>query len=386
MRKMRKKVMMLVLLSGLLLCSCGDSEKEEERTPQVRQKEERTEYLEQAVEGNEMEGMKSGMVNGVLVPNSVEKSRTPYQIVFERNSSPYLRKLKEDGSTEKLHSWAKNWKKKFKKKYLEVYSAEMLANEKLYLTVDEYSMDPGKYYDNEDKYKDLFYTTHRYLLGIDCESGEIREIPTPQDTYKERYKGRDMGDLNEKEVAPYDIRFFPDGNFLLTESATKFTIYNGITAEKMNDLDLSNEEANNQFLYALGDGFVALGVWDEATGKFRLHMYDEMTGTEDSCVEMDDMEIKTTEDGDEVACYAVAARENTIILVSNQCIYQMDYGDEKLEKVVDAKENNMFYLTDDDYFYEGASIGPEDDYYIFFMDESGEEKLCHYTKKGAKKK
>lgn len=382
---MRKKVMMLVLLSGLLLCSCGDSEKEQKGTPQVRQKEEKTEYLEQAVDSNEMEGMKSGLVSGVVVAsNGGQESPTPYH-VYVKNSIPYLLKYKEDGSTEKIHSWAKNWKKKFQKKHLELYDAKMLANEKLYLVVEEYSMDPGKFYDNREKYKDLFYTTHRYLLCIDCESGEIREIPTPQDTYKERYKSQVKEEVNEKEVAWYDIQFFPDGNFLLTDYNTIFTIYNGATGGKMTDLELNNK-AQNQIAYALGDGFVAFGVWDKTAGKILLHIYDEMTGTEESCVEMDNIETKTTENGDEVACFAITACENTIALVCNQCIYQMDYGDEKFEKVVDAKENNMFYLTDDDYFYGSVSIGSEEDYYILFVDDSGEEKLCHYTKKGAEKK
>lgn len=370
--------MIAVLLTGLLLCGCGGDTSEDVQPPPRENTDEKDQqiYVEQSVK------------EGTDEDDPIEQTVWQYgeiQMYQTEKGMPYIVKNEKDGSVmQETCSWKKNWEKKFKKKFISIWSWQKINDKTYYVVADEYSMDPAKVRDDREENLKDFYVVHRYLLRLDYETGEIQEIPTPQQTSKEYYKelGRSMpADENEKEIFYYyHIQVLPNGNFLLL-SFGKPVICDGVTGEKLVDLDLNRGEDVGLYT-AVGDGFIAAMTEDAATHKCELHLFDSGTGTEQYNIPLDFQEKQIDEETSYVN-FAMGASGDSIYFVYDKCIYKMDYGDEQLEKVLDADENKMFYLPDEEYEYESICMGEEDDYFVRMVKEYN-DRICHYFKKGIK--
>lgn len=248
------------------------------------------------------------------------------QMYQTEKGMPYIVKNEKDGSVvQEACLWEKNWEKKFKKKFIRIWTWQKINDKTYYVVANEYSMDPAKVRDDREENLKDFYVVHRYLLRLDYETGE-----------------------------------------------------------KLVDLDLNRGE--NVGLYtAVGDGFIAAMTEDAAAHKCELHLFDSGTGTEQYNIPLDFQEKQINEEVSYVN-FAMGASGDSIYFVYDKCIYKMDYGDEQLEKVLDADENRMFYLPDEEYEYESICMGEEDDYFVRMMKESENyhDRICHYFKKGIK--
>lgn len=368
-------------MAGLLLCGCGGGKSEDVQTPSGTNQEEKEQqtYVEQSVkEGSDED-------------DPIEQSVWQYgetEMYQTEDGMPYVVKNEKDGSVvQDACSWEKNWEKKFKKKFIIVSNWQKWNDKIYYVVADEYSMDPKKVREDWKKYLDDFYEVHHYLLRLDYETGEIQEIPTPQQTNKEYYKelGRSVPtDVNPKEVVYYDIKVLPNGNFLLS-SFGKPIICDGVTGEKLVDIDLNRGEDVGIYT-AVGDGFVAAVTEDAAAHKCELHLFDSGTGAEQYTIPLD-FEEKQIDENTSYVNFALGASEDSILILYDKCIYKMDYGDEQLEKVLDADENKMFYLPDEEYQYMSICMGEEGDFFVRMMKESENyhDRICHYFKKGTEK-
>lgn len=381
MKRMRIGYLAAVLLAVFVLGGCGGGKEEEVHTPsRTDQSEEEEKYVEQSVKGGEYGS------EGELLEQSVWQYGETVMYEREEDGLPYVVKNKEDGSIEQeTCSWEENWEKKFKKKYVKTMSWQKLDDKTFYVYAIEYSMPPKKAYGDWEKYKSEFYAVHAYLLRLDAESGEIQEIPVPQKTNKEYYKelGKPVP-AEENESMIYDIQIMPNGNFLLL-TMEETMICDGVTGEKLCDLDLKRGE-NTGIYTAVGDGFVAVVTEDSQTHKCELHVFDSETGTEQHSIPLD-FEEKRFDGETSYANFALGASADSVLIVYDKCIYKVDYGEEELKKVLDADENRMFYLTDEEYLYEAICMGEKDDYFVKMMKESENynSRICHYFKKGTEK-
>lgn len=382
MKKIGTRCFAMILLAGFLLCGCGGKSEDEPAPLQTNQDEKEQQiYVEQSVK--EIKGDDDPLSQMVWQYGELQMYHT-------EDGMPYLVKNEKDGSVvQDACSWEKQWEKKFKKKFISILNWQKWNDKTYYVVADEYSMDPAKVREDREKNLQNFYVVHRYLLRLDNETGEIQEIPTPQQTNKEYYKEQGDSipeDENEKELVFYSIQVLPDGNFLLRLFGRKVTlaIYDGVTGEKLVDLDLNKGENVGVFT-AAGDGFIAAVTEDFTVGKCELHVFDSKTGVEQYTVPLD-FEHKQIDAETSYANFAMGASENSIFFVYDKCIYKMDYGDEQLEKVLDADENRMFYLPDEEYIYESICMGEEDDFFVRMIKESENyDRICHYFKKGTEK-
>lgn len=376
--------MTAVLMAGLLLCGCGSGKSEDVQTPSGTNQEEKEQqtYVEQSVKERSNEDDPIGQ--SVWQYGETEMYQT-------EDGMPYVVKNMKDGSVKQdVCSWEKNWEKKFKKKFISILNWQKWNDKIYYVVANEYSMNPQKVREDWKKYRDDFYVVHNYLLRLDYETGEIQEIPTPQQTNKEYYEEHGDSipeDENEKEIVLYEIQVLPDGNFLLKFFGKEVTsiICDGVTGEKLADLDLNKGENVGVFT-AVGDGFIAAVTEDFNAHKCELHVFDSETGAEQYTIPLD-FEERQIDENTSYANFALGASEDSILILYDKCIYKMEYGDEQLEKVLDADENKMFYLPDEEYVYESICMGEEGDFFVRMTKESENyhDRICHYFKKGTEK-
>lgn len=386
MKMTKKRGVIAALLVAILLCGCGNStEKRTQTGPKTNEKEvKKQEYIEQSVEvgGDEKEG------EGMLLD-----SQTVWQygdcLMYQREDGlPYVVQIKEDGIMREACSWEKNWEKKFKKKYMSIGNWQKLNDKIYYVIAYENSMDPEKVRNDREKYLDDYYVVHQYLLRLNYETGEIQDIPLPQHTMKEYYKkqGEPLpADENGKQIVLCDIKVLPDGTFLMADMEKHPAICDGVTGEKLIELDL-NVKGDVGVYTAVGDGFVAAVTEDYEASEYTLHLYDVKTGVEEYTIPLDFQFNRKTEDI-AYANFALGASGDHVFYVYDKCIYKMDYGDEKLEKVLDADDGGMYYLPDEDYTYESICMGKQEDFYVRMYKESDDYEglVCHYIKKGTNK-
>lgn len=373
-----------VLAAGLLFCGCGGSTSENVQTapPQANQGEEEQQYLELVVKDDENDEAAKGGIplwENIWTQNETKLYKTD-------DKPPYLVRKMEDGTKEIVQPWRKNWEKKFKKKFIEPSWYQLLNDQTVYILVEEYSMNPTKFYDNKKKYKDDFYTTHFYLLRMDVKTGEMTDIPIPQTTYEQYYKEKGEAlpeDTNGKEVFWYDIQVQPNGNFILADYQETNWICNGVTGEKLADIDF-RASGDGLVRLAVGDGFLAIVTENLSSRKYTLRFYDENTGKEQYHIPLD-LQEGTDEYGDPFANFAMGASGSTLALIYNKCIYTVEYGDEQLEKVVDAEKDKTFYLPNEEMIYNDICMGTEEDFFVKMTKESDQERIYHYFKKGTEK-
>lgn len=386
-RKNGTKCMALVLLTGLLLCGCGDGREESVQTapPHNAGQVEEEQYLELVVEDANSQGDRDGIP---LWENNWNQ-RDDMRIYETTDKVPYMVKKSEAGTRERIWPWKKNWEKKFKKKPIEPEWYQLLDDQTLYIFVAEFSADPQNFYKKQEEYKEDYYTVHYYLMRINVTTGAMEEVPTPQVTYEEFYKKKGEAlpaEANGKEIYWYDIRMLSNGNFVLTDYQTINRICNGITGEKMADLDF-NASDDGLLSLAAGDDFVAAvtGTSNQNPHKFTLRLYDGNTGKEQYSIPLD-LEESTDEYGDTYVNYCMSASEDKVALVYKQCIYTVEYGDDQVEKVVDAEKDKTYYLPDEEMRYNAIYIGTKDDFYVRMSKESSDqgqsEWICHYSMKG----
>lgn len=381
MKKGSNKLVVVFLVIGMLLTGCGGGDADTAAPAyQGQREEEKLEYMEQALK---LEDMKEDGVqfNSMSLVTSMEGK--VYQVLQSEKGIPYL--AEQEGDEWKICPcpWEKEWKKKFGGDEFQTAEYHVLDEKTWYVQVYEQSMASNRelYEKDPEKYWEEYYTVHGYLMRIDRESGKMEEIPTPQTTAKEIYQelGESLPEsVNGKEVCWAQIKFFPDGNFYLSDGGIDKGIYNGITGEQIVELDIKNSD---MIYCAIGNGFLASIGKDEGTGKYLLHVFNELTGVEEYSVELE-MEEKENEYGVQAVNVALGALDHTIVMVYDRCIYTMDYGDEQFQKVIDAEESTMFYLPDEEYVYETVYMGEQEDFYLGLYKESDTDRICHYRKKG----
>lgn len=372
-----------VLAAGLLLCGCGGGTSENAQTapPQINQGEEEQQYLELVVEDEEIEAERDG---SPLWENIWTHNET--KVYVAEDKIPYMVQKMEDGSKKIVQPWKKNWEKKFKKKFIEPGWYQLLNEQTMYILAEETSMDPEKFYDNRKKYKDDFYSTHFYLLRIDVTTGEMEDIPIPQTTYEQFYKKKGEAlpaDTNGKEVFWYDIRIQSNGNYILSDYEKTNWICNGVTGEKLADFDYS-ASGDGLLRLVVGEDFLAAVTFNYSSHKCTLRLYDGNTGKEQYTVPLDFQE-STDVDGTPFVNFAIGVSGSTIAFVYDRCIYTMEYGDDQLEKVVDAEKDKTYYLPDEEMIYGNICMGEEDDFFVRMDKESEPERIYHYFKKGTEK-
>lgn len=366
----------LFIICIVVLTSCGEKD---ERTNVVKPKDNQEEYLEQTVADLNFVDAAYGKLTQKTYVVSTEGEL--YRVLSdEKTNVPYLAKGNSNQQVIPC-TWKKNWQKKYSDEHFDTGSCYVINDEIFYVDLYELSMSIKKFEENSDKYADKFYMVHQFLLRINVKTGEIVEVPTPQITYGELYKERGESleeGMKGEAVCGYNVLFFADGKYLLTDEAENQGIYDGISGEKLCDIEMDFSHVTN---IVTANGFLACTQYDEATNSFVLHIINENTGQEEYELDLD-VKVEKDDENEIVSNFAIGATDSTLCMVYEHAIYTMDYGDTKFAKIMDAGEQLMYYLPGE-YLYYGCYVGAEEDYYVNLYRESEGVQLCHYVKKGS---
>ncbi len=382
------KKMMIILTVMVLFCGCGITSTPEKTTkkPDVEKKERDLVFTEQAVmeEYQETPGIGAEerkniswdklfcdsagrWVNfGYLYQTLTDIKREPVKLVYQ------------DGvwEPEKIN-WAENLKKLQKgKENLELRNMFYGVDGCLYLcyakTTVPFSYEV--YNSNPEAYEDIFYDIGQYLYRVNEKTGEVNDLKVPLVKGREVYG--DAEDCPENLVVPNCYAALANGDYVV-RTGNIFAVYNGKTGEKRKDIDCSSPgQAGEVFA---GDDFICWYELNRETMLIEIHVCD--TDGKGSYVLDTQEEASYSEEEGYSYSFALGVKENTIITATSKGIFEAEYGEDELHKVIDTEKDNLYYLGSDSYVVEGWVYKGEDErYFLENQMKNGEKSVsCFYS-------
>ncbi len=366
------KLMTVLLTAAVMLCSCGiassDPPETKRELPQTRS-EENTDavYVEQTMpmditwsadEGVESYGGLMGVDrDGTYV--SIQELRT----VPEEKLVSFGKAVFESGEWKKADiTWDKQLKKQLEGKTASIEGMYYDADNMLYLSFAEYSLpysEYEKYEGREEEWYEVWYAVDQMLFRINEETGDVAEIDVPV--------------AKKGDHALYNTYgFFADGNYFV-QTEDKIVLYNGKTGEHAADLPQTQGVISQA-----GDDFIVSTVMNQETKSFDLLVQDEFG--ESSYVLQTGAKFDTEKEEYDGCAFGVSG--NTILLATQEGIFEAEYGEDEFHRVIHAQKDNLYYLTPDSYKPEAGSVmwkGSNDSYMLSL---EGEDRgvNCYYSK------
>lgn len=374
------KWMSIALVMAVALCGCGiASSKPPETTHDLPQENVSTDntdtiYVEQVVMDKEFDWSESGTglcaESGSYVSDANGRVVMIYELRDEKNAkrASFGKTVLVDGEWQKEEiNWGKKLNKMLKGKNAELARIYYDAENNLCAAFTDYSMDMYKYLLNQKKYKeDDLYPVGQMLFRINEETGEITELDVPVDKLDGGKKG---------EVVYNLYSFFDDGNYLV-EHGGAVTLYNGKTGDKIKDLKM-NEGVLNEGDSFGEDFFLAISL-NQETSSLDVIVMDEMG---ESSYTMP-TSVKFDKEAETMDGFALGAKGSTIILATQEGIFEAEYGDNEFHNVINSKKDNLYYLAPESYHPSVMVFkGEQEDYFISLWNEDEEKSVqCYYTK------
>ena len=156
-----------------------------------------------------------------------------------------------------------------------------------------------------------------------------------------------------------------------------FAVYNGKTGEKRNDIDCSSPgQAGEVFA---GEDFICWYELNRETMLIEIHVCD--TDGKSSYVLDTQEEVQYSEEEGYSYSFALGVKENTIIAASSKGIFEAEYGEDALHKVIGTEKDNLYYLGSDSYVVEGwVYKGADGRYFLENQMKNGEKSVsCFYA-------
>lgn len=281
------------------------------------------------------------------------------ELMEGENETPvsFGRKVFVDGEWQKEEvSWGKKLGRLLKEKNVSKAAGYIGMNQIYYSASDLYiSLSELQREEDGEEYGGLQAVDHM-LYRIHEETGEITELDIPVD--KELYNG---------------YLFFADGNYLVYNGISIFALYNGATGEKIKNL--KNEGMAMVEIY--GDDFFVMEDFNQETKRMDLIVMDE-TG-ESSYILPTNIEFEDS--SERQMSYALGISGSTILLATQEGIFEAEYGEDEFHNVVNYEKDNLYYLTPGEYdpierMYKDA----KGNYIITLMHED-EVITCQYERK-----
>ena len=382
------KKMMMILIVVVLFCGCGISSTPEMTTtkPDVEKKEKDLVFTEQAVmeEYQETPGIGAEERKNISWDKLFCDSAGRwvnfgylYQTLTDTKSEP-VKLVYQDGvwEPEKIN-WAENLKKLQKgKENLELRNMFYGVDGCLYLCYAKTTV-PFSYeaYDSSpEAYEDIFYDIDQYLYRVNEKTGEVNDLKVPLVKGKEVYG--DTEDCPENLVVPNCYAALANGDYVV-RTGNIFAVYNGKTGEKRNDIDCaSSGQAGEVFA---GEDFICWYELNRETMLIEIHVCD--TDGKSSYVLDTQEEVQYSEEEGYSYSFALGVKENTIIAASSKGIFEAEYGEDALHKVIGTEKDNLYYLGSDSYVVEGwVYKGADGRYFLENQMKNGEKSVsCFYA-------
>lgn len=299
-----------------------------------------------------------------------------YQTLTDIKREP-VKLVYQDGvwEPEKIN-WAENLKKLQKgKENLDLTNMFYGVDGCLYLcyakTTVPFSYEA--YVSNPEAYEDIFYDIGQHLYRVNEKTGEVNDLKVPL------VKGREVyGDAEycpENLVVPNYYAALFNGDYVV-RTGNLFAVYNGKTGEKRKDIDCSSlGQAREVFA---GDDFICWYELNRETMRIEIHVCD--TDGKGSYVLDTQEEAKYSEEEGYSYSFALGVKENTIITATSKGIFEAEYEEDELHKVVEVEKDNLYYLGSDSYVVGGQVYkGADGRYFLQNMKKNGEKSIsCFY--------
>lgn len=275
---------------------------------------------------------------------------------------------------------AKYWPERYK------YGADVF----LYLYVAEYSSSRLTYWQEcVEKPNTPFERVKNHLVKIDEATGEMTEIVLPEQE-KRQVEGNGTAAGAMPGVRRLEFAVSSEGNVLVMEEGQDTGAIYDAFGQKLSEVKLENRVSD---VYS-GRGFWAYVSKNQATKKMDVNVLDEDGDL------LYTMRTEVEDDGSRYLKMALGTKEDEILMVSWEGIYEAKFNEKKFRFVAGHKTDHFFCLWPEYTGLELSNIykGNRDDYYVGmrqtqeFNDEEFEsdygkqepwvtEEMFHYTKK-----
>ncbi len=396
---MKKQLLIVGVVSALLLCGCQKGTTEDATQIVDKIADNKTvAYQEQAMEfaPTDIYG-ENRMIHYSNV--RMDPTGTLYMLVqeFDTEEDFCITKCEMvDGEWKQVEApWIPELKKWFKEKKtklerLTLFDYQYGGDGSFYLHVNENSMAQKDYYKDSEKYQNDFYLTEQYVLKVDEKTNQIAGLMLPELSVQALYENlgiENMKEARENEQMSCRVHVMANGDYYLWCGDVETTgLYEAGSGEKLTTgIDIANLGVTYTDL-VFGDDFCAVGVGNEETKQIEVNVYDEkgdLLYEVPTGVAFDEKNL----DQRGFNIMQLGVSDNTILLATQDGIYEADYGKKEFTPVVDAKQDQCYYLSPEYQFYSGATIlkGNDDDYYLQMykakMSDIDKPYLCHYVKK-----
>ncbi len=257
----------------------------------------------------------------------------------------------------------------------------------LYVWLTEYSMYPPTYYDDTEKYRAEYYPVEQYMFQINEAENSVSRMDLPELTVQAYLKqqAENSSQVRKDEILQNQFAVMATGNvFLASVDKAMSGLYDGETCERIGgEFDLVKELGYSAV--AVGDDFFVLAGVNRESNKIEIKVFDQQ-GKKLYVIPTD---IAFSQDkfmSGEQEQIMVGAGEDEILAATKEGIFRADFGEEKLEPVVDVKRDKTYYLSAEYQLCNDSTVikGGEEDYYLevkkaqdYEMDETY---LCHYQR------
>lgn len=379
--------MSLILVAVVVLCSFGIASAPEETASALSDEKHAETYIEQAYD---VDAANDFMVDGheaaYGVPVQDPEGRVMQLVQLSSESSEqilYMKVIYEYGMWKPQYissSWLDELLEERKDKNYEITDYQYGKDGYLYITGEYMSINQIKFWSNRDKYMEDYYTVGQELLRVNEDSGEITEIPLPQEYARDAVPREQMGDYHEKEIVTPEISVFADGNLLITGYYGHISgIYSGVTGEKLVELENLTE---NDYEVKAGDGFFATMQYNSQSGKMEV----KVTGEDGKPINTIPTGVEYNPQSNEGMNCRIAVSENTIVMANSMGIFEAEPESDSFTNVINVEKDNLYYLTPDGYDIVKVIGKYNEDYAVWVFDRDADvdaesvDKVCWYTK------
>ncbi len=391
--KKPRKVLWVFMAVVVVLCSCGVAvtpKQEEAVTPKessVSSKEGR-DYVEQAIAEEKNYSDSSHL--GMTIDNSGELVeligvREQWEVGEIPVISEYqMTKFAEDGSREVVETkWLKSVNQRLEGSDCDIDGYYYGDDGYIYLNINRYSAKLEQYckelYEGDmERAKESFYQIDDYLLQVNPDTGELKEISMPVEKAEKAYAGTELHDASgSKGIANNFYKLLGNGNVLVTNYANLFEIRNLQTGELVKEVSYLVTEKQRAYGFYVGSGGIVVVAKNPETQKMELNIYDEL-GENGYAVEAD-----IQYDDEMGPNYAICLEDETIVLATGKGIFEMEFGDDAFQKIVDSSQESIYYLSPTEFYpLEVHKDGKGCYYMTLSKKESSDGKFCKYSPKG----
>lgn len=379
--------MTMVLVAAVALCSCGIASAPVETEKNLPEKKHAETYVEQACDIDVAKDVKADGYEITYNTPVIEPTGRLMQLAQLSNADKkevrYAKTVYEGGVWQIAETpWLDKLLDERKEKNYEIENYQYDGKGNLYITGVYMSVSQWKLWSDREKYMGEYYPRRRELLRIDEESGEITEIPLPQEYAREAVRGEPDEEpeaYHEKEIITPDILVFADGNLLiLSRSGHLSGIYSGVTGERLAELE---NYTDNIYCVRAGDGYFAYMKYNSESGEMDIEIRGEDANPE--IVNTIPTGVKFDPAAGEWMELQFAVCEDAIVMANRDGIFEAEPDGDAFTNVIRAEKDNVYYLSSDSYVILDVVGKHEDDYVVWLFNresEAREDKLCRYTK------